>query len=73
MTSSGAGASLMADKASEYGLDLADISEKAKARIPERRSAILTNPFDTRAHREVRAFFPPSAKPLRPIPPTIAS
>ena len=47
MTSSGAGASLMADKASEYGLDLADISEEAKARIPERRSAILTNPFDT--------------------------
>ena len=47
MTSSGAGASLMADKASEYGLDLADISEAAKARIPERRSAILTNPFDT--------------------------
>ena len=47
MTSSGAGASLMADKASEYGLDLADISEEAKAKIPERRSAILTNPFDT--------------------------
>lgn len=47
MTSSGAGASLMADKANEYGLDLADISEEAKARIPERRSAILTNPFDT--------------------------
>lgn len=47
MTSSGAGASLMADKASEYGLDLADISEEAKTRIPERRSAILTNPFDT--------------------------
>jgi acetyltransferase len=47
MTSSGAGASLMADKASEYGIDLADISEQAKARIPQRRSAILTNPFDT--------------------------
>jgi acetate---CoA ligase (ADP-forming) len=47
MTSSGAGASLMADKASEYGLDLADISAEAKARIPERRTAILTNPFDT--------------------------
>jgi len=47
MTSSGAGASLMADKASEYGFDLADISAEAKARIPERRSAILTNPFDT--------------------------
>ena len=47
MTSSGAGASLMADKASEYGLDLADISAAAKAQIPERRSAILTNPFDT--------------------------
>ena len=47
MTSSGAGASLMADKASEYGIELADISEAAKARIPQRRSAILTNPFDT--------------------------
>ena len=47
MTSSGAGASLMADKASEYGLELADISEEAKGRIPQRRSAILTNPFDT--------------------------
>jgi acetate---CoA ligase (ADP-forming) len=47
MTSSGAGASLMADKATEYGLDLADISEEAKGRIPQRRTAILTNPFDT--------------------------
>ena len=47
MTSSGAGASLMADKATEYGLDLADISEEAQARIPQRRTAILTNPFDT--------------------------
>jgi len=47
MTSSGAGASLMADKASEYGIELADISAQAQARIPQRRSAILTNPFDT--------------------------
>jgi acetate---CoA ligase (ADP-forming) len=47
MTSSGAGASLMADKATEHGLDLADISEEAQERIPQRRSAILTNPFDT--------------------------
>jgi acetyltransferase len=47
MTSSGAGASLMADKASEYGIDLADISEETKGRVPQRRSAILTNPFDT--------------------------
>jgi acetate---CoA ligase (ADP-forming) len=47
MTSSGAGASLMADKASEYGIELADISEEAKDRIPQRRTAILTNPFDT--------------------------
>jgi acetyltransferase len=47
MTSSGAGAGLMADKATEYGLDLADISEGAKSRIPQRRTAILTNPFDT--------------------------
>jgi acetate---CoA ligase (ADP-forming) len=47
MTSSGAGASLMADKASEYNIELADISDEAKSRIPERRTAILTNPFDT--------------------------
>ncbi len=47
MTSSGAGASLMADKASEYGIELADISDEAKAHIPQRRTAILTNPFDT--------------------------
>jgi acyl-CoA synthetase (NDP forming) len=47
MTSSGAGASLMADKATEHGLDLADISEEVQERIPQRRSAILTNPFDT--------------------------
>lgn len=47
MTSSGAGASLMADKASEYGIELADISDAAKGRIPARRTAILTNPFDT--------------------------
>jgi acyl-CoA synthetase (NDP forming) len=47
MTSSGAGASLMADKASEYGIELADISAEAKSRIPQRRTAILTNPFDT--------------------------
>src|SRR6185503_15052438 len=47
MTSSGAGASLMADKAGEYGIELADISDEAKARIPQRRTAILTNPFDT--------------------------
>ena len=47
MTSSGAGASLMADKATEYGLELADISAAAQARIPQRRTAILTNPFDT--------------------------
>jgi acetyltransferase len=47
MTSSGAGASLMADKASEYGIELADISAQAQARIPQRRTAILTNPFDT--------------------------
>jgi acyl-CoA synthetase (NDP forming) len=47
MTSSGAGASLMADKATEYGIELADISDDAKSRIPQRRSAILTNPFDT--------------------------
>jgi acyl-CoA synthetase (NDP forming) len=47
MTSTGAGASLMADKAAEYGIDLADISADTGAHIPPRRSAILANPFDT--------------------------
>lgn len=47
MTSTGAGASLMADKAAEYGIDLADISDEVQKRIPPRRSAILANPFDT--------------------------
>ena len=56
MTSSGAGASLMADKASEYGIELADISEEAKARVPQRRSAILTNPFDTAGSSRAPGF-----------------
>ncbi len=47
MTSTGAGASLMADKAAEYGVELADISAETRAKIPPRRSAILANPFDT--------------------------
>jgi acetate---CoA ligase (ADP-forming) len=45
--STGAGAELVADKATAYGVALADISEDTRARLPERRfSAILTNPFD---------------------------
>jgi len=56
MTSSGAGASLMADKATEYGLDLADISEEAKSCIPQRRTAILTNPFDTAGASRSQGF-----------------
>ena len=56
MTSSGAGASLMADKASEYGIELADISEEAKSRIPVRRTAILTNPFDTAGASRSQGF-----------------
>ncbi|HWP59203.1 MAG TPA: acetate--CoA ligase family protein [Candidatus Acidoferrales bacterium] len=47
MTSTGAGASLMADKAKEYGIELAEISRETEAAIPERKSAILANPFDT--------------------------
>ena len=56
MTSSGAGASLMADKATEFGIELADISDEAKAKIPQRRSAILTNPFDTAGTSRVPGF-----------------
>src|SRR5262245_6089570 len=47
MTSTGAGASLMADKAAEYGIDLAEISPQTQEMIPGRKSAILANPFDT--------------------------
>ncbi|MGH8545905.1 MAG: acetate--CoA ligase family protein [Gammaproteobacteria bacterium] len=47
LTASGAGASLMADKASEYGVELAEISADTASRIPQRKTAILTNPCDT--------------------------
>ena len=56
MTASGAGASLMADKASEYGLDLAEISTDTMARIPQRKTAILTNPFDTAGQSRSAGF-----------------
>ena len=64
MTSSGAGASLMADKASEYGIDLADISDEAKAKIPQRRSAILTNPFDTAGTSRAPGFLQAACEAL---------
>lgn len=47
LTASGAGASLMADKAAEYGVELAEISADTTSQIPQRKTAILTNPFDT--------------------------
>ena len=56
LTASGAGASLMADKVSEYGLDLAEISTETKARIPARKTAILTNPFDTAGQSRTAGF-----------------
>jgi acyl-CoA synthetase (NDP forming) len=64
MTSSGAGASLMADKACEYGIELADISEPAQARIPQRRSAILTNPFDTAGTSRAPGFLQAACEAL---------
>jgi acetyltransferase len=64
MTSSGAGASLMADKASEYGIELADISEQAQAKIPQRRSAILTNPFDTAGTSRAPGFLQAACEAL---------
>ncbi len=64
MTSSGAGASLMADKASEYGIALAEISESSKARIPQRRSAILTNPFDTAGASRAPGFLQAACEAL---------
>jgi len=68
MTSSGAGASLMADKASEYGIELADISDEAKARIPQRRSAILTNPFDTAGTSRAPGFLQAACESLAEDP-----
>jgi acetyltransferase len=47
LTASGAGASLMADKASEHGVELSEISSETASRIPQRKTAILTNPCDT--------------------------
>ena len=47
LTSTGAGASLMADKAAEYGIELAEISPDTQETIPGRKSEILANPFDT--------------------------
>ncbi|MSP36879.1 MAG: CoA-binding protein [Deltaproteobacteria bacterium] len=64
MTSSGAGASLMADKASEYGIELADISEQAQSRIPQRRTAILTNPFDTAGTSRAPGFLQAACEAL---------
>jgi acetate---CoA ligase (ADP-forming) len=64
MTSSGAGASLMADKAFEYGIELADISEQAQAKIPQRRSAILTNPFDTAGTSRAPGFLQAACEAL---------
>lgn len=56
LTASGAGASLMADKASEYGLELAEISADTTSRIPQRKTAILTNPFDTAGQSRSAGF-----------------
>ncbi|MBI2985150.1 MAG: acetate--CoA ligase family protein [Deltaproteobacteria bacterium] len=58
MTSTGAGASLMADKAKEYGIELAAISPETQARIPARKSAILANPFDTAGQSRSPGFLP---------------
>jgi acyl-CoA synthetase (NDP forming) len=58
MTSTGAGASLMADKAQEYGIELAEISPRTQERIPARKSAILANPFDTAGQSRSPGFLP---------------
>ena len=58
LSASGAGASLMADKAEEYGIELAEISEHTQARIPDRFTDILTNPFDTAGRAGAPGFLP---------------
>ena len=68
MTSSGAGASLMADKASEYGIELAEISAQSEARIPQRRTAILTNPFDTAGTSRAPGFLQAACEASREDP-----
>ena len=72
MTSSGAGASLMADKASEYGIELADISEEAEGPHSRASHGDLDQSVRYGGHLESsRLSFPAYATPLARIRPMI--
>jgi acetate---CoA ligase (ADP-forming) len=57
VSSTGGGASLIADKAEEHGIDLAELTDEVKARIPAHKSAIITNPFDIAGGAQRPGFF----------------
>ena len=57
VSSTGGGASLIADKVEEYGIDLADLTEDVKSRVPAHKSAIITNPFDIAGGAQRPGFF----------------
>ena len=57
VSSTGGGASLIADKAEEYDIDLAELTDEVKSRIPAHKSAIITNPFDIAGGAQRPGFF----------------
>ncbi|HEY7319075.1 MAG TPA: acetate--CoA ligase family protein [Candidatus Binatia bacterium] len=57
VSSTGGGASLIADKAEEYDIDLAELTDDVKSRIPAHKSAIITNPFDIAGGAQRPGFF----------------
>lgn len=57
VSSTGGGASLIADKAEEYGIELAELTEDVKSKIPAHKSAIITNPFDIAGGAQRPGFF----------------
>jgi acyl-CoA synthetase (NDP forming) len=57
VSSTGGGASLIADKAEEYGIDLAELTDDVKSQIPAHKSAIITNPFDIAGGAQRPGFF----------------
>jgi acyl-CoA synthetase (NDP forming) len=57
VSSTGGGASLIADKAEQYGIELSELTEEVKARVPAHKSAIVTNPFDIAGGAQRTGFF----------------
>lgn len=57
VSSTGGGASLIADKAEAYGIELAELADAVKAKIPAHKSAIINNPFDVAGGSQRPGFF----------------